>query len=245
MKQNISNKNNDPMGAAIWDYHKNGKSSKLIVKSSMFDDDTIPLKVLFRTFNEMSEIEKTALKLANGKILDIGGGSGCHSLCLQEMGKDVTTIDISPLSIETMKERGVKKVEEVDFFSEKFNKKFDTIIMLMNGAGIIGKIDNLGDFFHRIDSLLSPSGALYIDSSDLKYLFEEDDGSFLIDINGDYYGEIDYLMTYKNVVGEPFDWLYIDADTFAGYAQEYGYKLTVIVEGEHYDYLAKIEKIKI
>ena len=242
MKQSISNKNNDPMGAAIWDYNNKQKTAELIVKSSMFDDDMIPLETLFRNFDGMSKIERTALELAKGHILDIGGGSGCHSLSLQEMGKDVTAIDISELSVEVMKERGVKKALAMDFFDKSYNEKFDTIIMLMNGAGIIGKLENLEDFFSRIDSFLSPNGQVLIDSSDLKYLFEEEDGSFLIDISGDYYGEIDYLMTYKDIVGKPFDWLYIDPDTFASYAEQYGFKFSIVVEGEHFDYLAKIER---
>ena len=242
MKQSISNKNNDPMGAAIWDYNNKQKTAELIVKSSMFDDDMIPLETLFRNFDGMSKIERTAIELAKGHILDIGGGSGCHSLSLQEMGKDVTAIDISELSVEVMKKRGVKKALAMDFFDKSYNEKFDTIIMLMNGAGIIGKLENLEDFFSRIDSFLSPNGQVLIDSSDLKYLFEEEDGSFLIDISGDYYGEIDYLMTYKDIVGKPFDWLYIDPDTFASYAEQYGFKFSIVVEGEHFDYLAKIER---
>lgn len=47
---------------------------------------------------QMPLLERTALQLATGKILDVGAGSGCHSLALQEAGKDVHAIDISPLS---------------------------------------------------------------------------------------------------------------------------------------------------
>ena len=43
----------DPMGAAIADYYANGKATKLRVFSSMFDEDEIPVKQLFRNFDEM------------------------------------------------------------------------------------------------------------------------------------------------------------------------------------------------
>jgi hypothetical protein len=79
-----------------------------------------------------------------------------------------------------------------------------------------------------------------MDSSDLKYLFEEEDGSYLIDIAGDYYGIVDFQMQYKQVKGTPFDWLYIDFDTLAYYAQQYGFNAQVVRQGEHYDYLAKL-----
>lgn len=62
----------------------------------------------------MSEPEKTALQMASGKILDAGAGSGCHTLALQEMGKEVCAIDISPLSVKVMAERGVRDVRQIN-----------------------------------------------------------------------------------------------------------------------------------
>jgi len=106
----------DPMGRAIADYWKTGTADKLRVFSPMFEEDEIPLQTLFRKYEDMPEIERKALDLAKGKTLDVGAGSGCHSLVLQEKGIDVTAIDISPLSVETMKDRGVKKIMEQDFF---------------------------------------------------------------------------------------------------------------------------------
>ena len=76
------------MGAAIQDYHKYGKADTLIVRSSMFDDDEIPVKDLFREYNDMPELEQQALKEASGRILDEwmsfcrlaenGEGQRCH-----------------------------------------------------------------------------------------------------------------------------------------------------------------------
>ena len=178
------------MGAAIYDYHKNGKAAKLRVFSSQFDEDEIPVEDLFRSFEDMPELEKVALKAANGRILDVGAGSGCHSIALTGMGKDVMAIDISPLSVQVMLERGVH-ARQINFYDASFNEKFDTILMLMNGTGIVGTLDMMPMFFNRIKQLLAPGGSLLIDSSDLKYLYEEEDGSFLRDLAGDYYGQID------------------------------------------------------
>jgi hypothetical protein len=79
-----------------------------------------------------------------------------------------------------------------------------------------------------------------MDSSDLKYLFEEEDGSFLIDIAGDYYGEVDFSMEYRGVKGDSFDWLYIDFQTLSLYAAEFGFKAEIVKEGPHYNYLARL-----
>ena len=100
------------MGRAIAEYWKTNKADRLRVFSPMFEEDEIPLTTLFRSYEDMPEIERKALDIAEGRILDVGAGAGCHSLALQERGLDVTAIDISPLSVKTMKERGLKKVLE-------------------------------------------------------------------------------------------------------------------------------------
>lgn len=233
----------DPMGAAIADYYANGKATKLRVFSSMFDEDELPVKQLFRSFDEMPETEQEALRISTGKILDVGAGSGCHSLALQEMGKEVKAIDISPLSVETMKKRGVKDVTLQNFFSGQFTGSFDTILLLMNGSGIVGRIANLPTFFQTIKRLLVPGGCVLMDSSDLRYLFEDEEGNLDIDPEGDYYGEVDFRMQYKNTKGDSFDWLYIDFQTLCLHAANNGFKAEKIQEGEHYDYLAKISSI--
>lgn len=229
----------DPMGAAIYDFHKNGTADVLRVFSSQFEEDEIPVADLFREYDDMPELERIALDEASGEILDVGAGSGCHSVALMKMGKSAVAIDISPLSVEVMKERGVDALQ-VNLYDESFDRKFDTVLMLMNGTGIIGNLDNMPVFFERMKQLLKPGGSILIDSSDLRYLFEEEDGSLMIDLADDYYGQLDYQMQYKDVPCEPFDWLYVDFDTIAFYAEESGFDAELLAEGEHYDYLAKL-----
>lgn len=229
----------DPMGRAIYEYHKFGKAEDVVVHSSMFDDDVIPIETLFRGLVEMPAIERVALEAAYGDILDVGAGSGCHSLALKGLGKKAVAVDISPLSVQVMKERGVD-ARLVNFYDQSFDETFDTVLMLMNGTGIIGNLDNIGNFFARLKQILKPGGCLLIDSSDLRYLFEEEDGSIMIDLADDYYGQVDFQMQYKDDIGEPFDWLYLDFNTLAYYAEENGFKAEVIAEGEYYDYLAKL-----
>ena len=160
----------DPMGRAIADYWKTGTADRLRVFSPMFEEDEIPLATLFRKYEDMPEIERKALDMAKGKTLDVGAGSGCHSLVLQEKSIDVTAIDISPLSVETMKDRGVKKVTEQDFFT--LEGQYDTILMLMNGIGIVGTLERMSEFFKQLDKILAPGGQVLCDSSDISYVFE-------------------------------------------------------------------------
>ena len=218
MKTSLLSSTKDPMGTAIADYYKQGKAAKLRVFSSQFEEDEIPVAQLFRSYEQMPPLEQKALQLAQGKILDCGAGSGCHALALQAMGKEVQAIDISPLSVETMRLRGVKQAYQVNLFDENYVEQFDTILLLMNGSGIIGKLANMSAFFNKMKQLLTP------------------------DLADDYYGEIDFQMQYKQIKGEPFDWLYIDFQTLSLYAAQNGFTAELIQEGEHYDYLARLKR---
>lgn len=229
----------DPMGQAIYDFFHTGKAAKLRVMSSMFYEDEIPVSTLFRNFEDMPVPERKAIELCRGRVLDVGAGSGCHSVVLKERGFDVVAIDISQLSVDVMKKRGVNAMN-VNYFDETFVEKFDTLLFAMNGIGIVGKVEQLGGFFRAARRLLAPGGQLLLDSSDIRYVFMDDDGAIDIDLAAGYYGEIDYAMRYKNIKGEPFDWLYIDFDTLSMYAEEYGFKCEKCIDGEHYDYLARL-----
>lgn len=252
MNTEILSADKDPMGAAILDFQKQGKAARLRVLSSMFEEDEMPVTHLFRSIQEMPVLEQKALQLAKGRVLDIGAGSGCHTLELQKKGLAVKAIDISPLNCEAMKLRGVKDAECINLFDphlssgnhsgenqEQFESGFDTILLLMNGTGIAGKIEHLPALFQRLKALLNPGGQILIDSSDLKYIYENEDGSFDINLNGAYYGEVDYQMIYKNVKGDRFDWLYVDFPLLKSIAETCGLHGELVEEGEHYDYLAR------
>lgn len=228
------------MGAAIRDYFRQGKSAQLKVHSSLFDNDEMPVPHLFRSYDEMPPLEQRALNEARGKVLDVGAGAGCHALALQERGLDVTAVDISPLSCETMKERGVANVECVNIFNQRFQERFDTLLLLMNGTGIAGKLSRLPQLLSRLKQLMNPGAQILIDSSDLRYIYEDENGVLDVNLDGAYYGEVDYQMTYRNIKGKRFDWLYTDSVVLAECCRQCGLKCEILAQGNHYDYLARI-----
>jgi len=232
----------DPMGSAIADYYWHRPTHKLRVLSSMFDEDEIPVHYLFRTFGEMPLIERQALRLCRGDVLDVGAASGCHSLALRERDypHKVTCLELSSLSCDVMRARGLNHVLCMDFFAEEEVGTYDTILMLMNGTSIIGKLERMPLFFRRLDALLAPGGQVLVDSSDLIYLYDNGDGTYDIDNPNSYYGEVDYRMVYKNIRGERFDCLYLDFDTLRKSAAAHGYSCELVLRGEHYDYLARV-----
>ncbi len=230
---------NDPMGQAIADCFYKRKGPKLWVSTQVTSADELPVPYLFRTWENMPEIEKKALHLSTGRILDVGAAAGAHSLYLQGQKKDVKAIDNSVLSVEIMKERGVQDVEAIDFFSLK-NEKFDTILLLMNGAGICGNLAGLPHFFKQCRNLLNTGGQVLLDSSDLIYLYGDDENGYDIDLNGHYYGELIYTVKYRKLKSEPFPWLFIDFDNLQNAAGKNGFCCEKIVDGPHFDYLARL-----
>ncbi|KQB40783.1 class I SAM-dependent methyltransferase [Flavobacterium aquidurense] len=231
----------DLFGKAMFDFQTNNSPEDIITETTISEEDEMSVDYLFRSYNEMPKLEQKALQLASGKTLDVGCGAGSHSLSLQnDRNLDVTSIDISEKAIETCKLRGVKnaKVQNILDFE---GGKFDTIILLMNGVGIFGKLENCNKFLNKLKSLLNPGGQILLDSSDIIYMFDEDeDGGKWIPSNNDYYGELVFNISYKGEKEEPFDWLYLDYNTLQNAAVANGLKCELILEGEHYDYLAKL-----
>ncbi len=231
----------DLFGKAIFDYYTKNSPEDIITETSISEEDEMSVEYLFRSYNEMPKIEQKALQLAKGKILDVGCGAGSHALSLQnERNLNVTAIDISKKAIETCRLRGIKnaKVENIlDFEGEKF----DTILLLMNGTGIFGQLKNCNKYLTKLKSLLNPDGQILIDSSDIIYMFDEDeDGGKWIPSENDYYGELIFNISYKGEKEEPFDWLYLDYNTLQNAAIANGLNCELILEGDHYDYLARL-----
>ena len=231
----------DLVGKAMLDFQTNNNPENLITETTISEEDEMSVAYLFRSFEEMPVIEQIALQTAKGKILDVGCGAGSHSLYLQNQHQhDVTAIDISANAIKTCKLRGILKAKVQDVMTLK-NEKFDTILLLMNGAGMCGKLNKVGSFLIKLKSLLNSNGQILLDSSDIIYMFDEDeDGGKWISSENDYYGEVIFNIQYKGEKEKPFQWMYIDYNTLQHAAIANGLKCELLKEGEHYDYLARL-----
>lgn len=231
----------DLFGKAMFDFQTNNSPEDIITETSISEEDEMSVEYLFRSYNEMPKLEQKALQLAKGKTLDVGCGAGSHSLSLQnDRNLEILSIDISEKAIETCKLRGVKNVK-VQNILDLEGEKFDTIILLMNGVGIFGKLQNCNKYLSKLKSLLNLEGQILLDSSDIIYMFDEDeDGGKWIPSSNDYYGELTFNISYKGEKEEAFDWLYLDYNTLQNAAIANGLKCELILEGDHYDYLARL-----
>ncbi len=229
----------DLFGRAILDFQTNNNPQDIITETSISEADEMSVAYLFRNYSQMPIIEQKALQLCKGKILDIGCGAGSHSLYLQQKGFDVTSIDISQNAITACKLRGINNAK-VQNVLDLNSQKFDTILILMNGTGIFETLSQTDKYLTKLKSLLSPNGQILIDSSDIIYMFDDnDDGSKLIPANG-YYGELTFSIQYKGETETEFPWLYLDYNTLQNAAIYNNFQCELIQEGENYDYLARL-----
>ena len=230
----------DPIGQAIFNFYFHNDREKLRVDSNYTEDEEIDPAHFFREKETLPALEKTAIGLCRGKVLDVGAGAGCHTLILQDMGMVVTAIDKSELASMVIKKRGVACLVTDSIFNLK-GREYDTILMLMNGAGIAGTLKGLRDLFIHLKTLILPGGQILMDSTDIEYLFTEDDGSLWIDLaNDQYYGEMTYTVTYRKNITATFPWLFVDFPTLAQIAAETGLEAELKFEGADDEYLARL-----
>ena len=228
----------DLFGKALLDYQNGNYTEDIITSTNISEEDDLPLPYLFRSFKEMPKLEQKALKLAKGSILDVGCGAGSHSLYLQAKGFQVKAIDISKGAIEVAKTRGVLHAEVKPILEE--TETFDTILLLMNGTGIFQELAQVSTYLAHLKRLLNPNGHILIDSSDIKYMYEDEDGGFWMDMNATYYGELDYFLSYKGEEEDPMKWLYLDFEKLQLACETVGLKCELVLKGDHFDYLARI-----
>jgi SAM-dependent methyltransferase len=229
----------DPLGKALLHYLSNPQTEEaLLIHSDHFDDFEIPLAYFFRAEKEMPALEMQALKLCKGKVLDIGGGAGCHAKWLLDKKMEVMAIDTSPGAIEAMNQQGIP-ASQSDFWKFIPPHKFDTLLMLMNGLGIMGNLSNAPDFFTRIKQLLAPGGQLLVDSSDLKHLYMEGEET-VIELSGKYLGESRFCFEFQKEKSSWFEWIYLEFDLLEEMALNNGFFCEKIDQLEDGTYLARI-----
>ncbi|WP_319549857.1 class I SAM-dependent methyltransferase [Desulfogranum marinum] len=238
MKSIISDPHKDPLGAMMLDYLHGDYEVFAEVASTRFSMSTMSAKTMFRTYAEMDELEREALHLCRGTVLDVGAGSGCHSLCLQEQNVDVDALDISPGCIKVMEKREVKNPIHNNLFSLE-SGNYTTILMLMNGLGICGSLDGLNLFLQHVRNLLAEDGQIIADSTDLRLLYndeDEEDESF----DDSDYGETEFIITYDTLVSVPFQWIYVGFPVLQMLAEYNGFECQQIATGQNGHYLARM-----
>ena len=240
MQNKLISPHKDAMGRMLLDYLGGEHAAAVQVFSPHLDMAEMTGELMCRSFSEMNNMEQLALETCRGRVLDVGGGSGCHSLHLQDQGMAVTALDISPGCVTAMEMRGVTQVHHQSL-TDLTDGPWDTVLMLMNGIGLCGSLEGLDTFFEFLHTLLAPGGQLLADSTDLgAYADLVPEGDRDVLAAGSW--ETEFTVTYDKMTSDPFDWLYIDFDTLARIAAEHGFHCEELCQGEMGQFLARILK---
>jgi len=235
----------EPFGKALVAYLGGDSSADVIVRRDDGQETALPASLFFRDESDFTELEKTAMELCEGRVLDIGAGAGSQSVVLQRKGYPVTAMDISPEAVAVAKRRGVTDVLCADILSFE-GGPFDTLLMMGHGIGMVETIEGLKRFLVHARSLLAADGQLLLDSLDVRVTRDSENLAYH-EANrkaGRYIGEIRMQFEYQGVKGPYCGWLQVDAETLREHAKSAGWQCEIVYQGENGDYLARLSRQK-
>jgi SAM-dependent methyltransferase len=230
-----------PYTAAMEAYHR-GKQDALLVVYDDFERDEVPVSYFFRDPADFPPYEQLALDHCRGRVLDVGAGSGCHSLALQGRGLEVTAIEILPSMVRILRERGVRDARVATWMDVEA-EPFDTVLMMMNGLGLTETLQGLRRFFSEARRLVRHGGQVLADSTDVRAKLDPEAGrtGALERADGRYVGELHFQIEYEGRKGEPFPQLYVDANTLIRYARDQEWECEIVGDPDEYGhYLARL-----
>ncbi len=173
--------------------------------------------------------------------MDAGAGAGCHALALQERDLPVCAIDIAPEAVQVMRRRGVKDAHCADIFHFEAGP-FDTVLLMMNGIGVVGDLSGLDRFLAAAHRLLTPDGQILLDSYDPDWTEDADTppSPRPARLGERYIGEMRFRLEYRGKKGPPLAWLFLNSDLLAERAMKAGWSSEVVWHEEEGHYLARL-----
>jgi len=231
-----------PLGAALLDYHHGDRRAEIVVASDLWEDESTPVETFYRPSGlDLPPLEREALAHCRGRVLDLGAGAGRHALELQAAGCSVVAVDPLVEAIEIMRERGVDDARRGDLHCVA-GERFDTVLMLMNGLGVVGDLHGLGLLLEALPGFLESGGRLVCDSADLAVVLGEESPELLAELSGRdrYLGEVEFSLRYGSMVGRPYPWIFVDPDVLEIMAGAAGLGTTIISGGDRGSYLAVV-----
>ena len=150
-----------------------------------------------------------------------------------QRGLAVTAVEILPEARAALRDAGVEDVRS-DVGALGPEERFDTVLALMNGLGLCASLKELGPFLARLGGLMTTGGQVLADSTDPRAWDDPEDGR--------YPGEVHMQLGFGGLWGEPFPFLFVDADMLRTVAAAHGLAVTVIAQEDDARYLACITR---
>lgn len=230
-----------PLGRAYLDYWGgNARAAYMYERDDGFKERHL-LKDYFRSAAEFSPLEKTALGLCRGFVLEVGAGAGSHALFLQGRGFRVMANDIAPGAVEVMSGRGLREVHCGPIYDMPPGA-FDTLLLLGRSIGLVEDLEGLRHFLRKSRTLVKSSGRVLLTSFDVQGSDDPRLRSYQErnTAEGRYRGEVRFRVRYEGMVSDWIRWLHVDPDTLARCALEEGWVSETVAAESDGNYLARL-----
>ena len=231
----------EPIGRALAEYQRGFHDGVLEVFHDLGGPDPLPVAHFFRGPSQMNRLEREAIRRARGRVLDLGAGVGCHALAVLDRGLEVTAVDALPQAVEVMRDRGVIDARLGRWTDLGTDERFDTVLMMMNGAGLAGTLNGMAALLEVLAGVLSENGQILLDSVNLPEVREAqaDEEGVPVGDDGRYPGELHYQFSYGGQRGDPVPQLFLDFEQLRRMASAGGLQCD-LVAAEDDLYLALI-----
>jgi SAM-dependent methyltransferase len=235
----------EPHARALLSFERGNGDASILVVDDLGNSDLLPAAWFFREADGLPPLERAALDLCVGRVLDLGAGAGCHALALLDRGHSVCAVEILPELVELLRRRGVTDARPGSVFRPPTGR-WDTLLMLMNGWGLPETLAGLERFLAGLDGLIAPGGQLIADSTDMRRFASDwstrDGVRLALREDGRYVGEIQFQLEFEGQRGDPFSQLYVDPNTLSILASRAGWKVEIVCRGENGAFLSRLRR---
>ena len=220
----------DAFGFALLDYLEHGSEAR----SHFIERDdglleTIDTGVLFTQESDWSVAEAPVGDRAGRRVLDVGAGAGRQALPLQESGREVVALDVSPGAVEVCRRRGVRETFTGTVFelAETVAEPFDTFLLCGNNYGLLESVEHGPSFLGALADMAAPRAEIigtcldpFATEDPLHLAYHERNRN-----RGRHPGQIRLRARWSDVATSWFDYLFVPVEQLEELAERAGWEL--------------------
>ncbi len=189
--------------------------------------------------------QRKALRLARGRVLDVGCGAGRVALHFQAKGRPAAGIDNSPLAVQVCRERGLRQVHLMSLtqLSRRVGV-FDTLVLFGGNFGLVENPRRARWLLRRLGGMTTDRARILTECRDP---YPTDDPVHLAYHRrnrraGRMGGRVRIRVRYRQLATPWFDWLLVSKDELRAILAATGWRVGRFIDAPGATYVAVIDK---